>query len=244
MIEPNDFESQSKKKRIIPILLVAAAVIAAGIGGFYIYKILQTPKYKITGKIIDAATEKPLKDIAVVLVSNGEVKLCRSKGDGTYSIEGVAADSQVITEVPIEYDPILVEADFEGAKEKGESEINLDIELPPSLLETTKRVLTAIKDKDHGELWQYLHIDDKNRWGEPESYEEYFIFPEIKDFEIDEEIKELDTWKHQVLDREYPFVSEVSGKTREGNSFKLHFQNVDGFWYLFSEAPIPQEWLE
>lgn len=238
MAEDEKKREPRKMLRIVLIILLSLVVffgLLVGISLLYVNYFI--PRFEISGKVVDAATGQPLPDARIIFISDIDGKSCQSKKDGTFSVKGVVSDSPVYVYPPSGYELHYTEINYEEAKR---NKIEHDIKCSLSVYETSKIVLSAIKSGDYKTVWKYLHPDDKKRWGDKETYQKYFKFPDFKEFTIDGEV-EINTWKHNITRKDYQSVTEISGLIEADKPFKLHFQKVNMFWHLFSEAPAPKE---
>ena len=227
-----------KNKKKILVLVSALVVVLLGAGLFIL---LFT--YKVSGKITDIASQKPIEGVAVGIdgIKN------TTNTEGNYSLEHIKIyqKKNLTISVPSQYEKV-----GEVKIEYKTRDIKKDLELEPTLDGIVGRHLIASKNGQYDYLWDLMHPDDRAYWGSREEYslilkQVYDIQIEVgigtKSMNIGNNIRKLDTWKSPVTSKEYKDIMEVpiegiyveNGKEQPQNDLR-YYQRIDGFYHYFT----------
>jgi len=228
-----------KKKKAILFTILGIVLVCCFISVLFFYT------YSVSGKITDLANKEPVPDIEVSI--NGLID--KTNTNGFFEIKHIKLYQK---------GPLQIEAtkDYEEI-----SSISLDysnrniihnIEIKPTLKVMVNRMNIASRNVQYDYLWDYMHSDDQQYWESRDNYIEAFkkLFgmntelgysaPERK---IEENIRKLEQWKHEITNKEYTNVMEVPVEVKiiydgkEQTQIVLqHWQKINGVWRYFTQA--------
>jgi flagellar basal body-associated protein FliL len=232
-------EGKSSKKWIIIIIVVIILISLIGC-----YFLLFRPNYSVSGKMTDITNKKPVADVTV----SADGKEVKTDKNGDYKLEQLKKETAVTYKQPSKFED--VESAKINFKSKIKSEtVTKDISLVPTVFEMKKRLHEASKYGQYDFSWDFMHPDDQAYWGSKDEYVNTFKkLNEIrenynlarKSYKMSENIRVLQTWKHEVTGKEYKNVTEAPTEwtysNNEISNDTTHLIKVNGIWRYFTQA--------
>jgi len=219
---------------ILPIILVL--ILSGFIFGY---------TYTVEGTVTNIATKQPVEGIVVKVANHKSV----TDEKGNYRVEGIKLfqKENLIVEIPNrEYERVEpVEISYDNRINKK------DFTVEPTLEQISNLVNTSVRYAQYDYLWNFMHPDDKEYWGDKDEYVNLFkeavemrqrLEVSEKSNIIGNNIRILEHWKHTITGKEYNGVMEVPVETiivRSGveqpETTLNYYQWIDGFYHYFTK---------
>lgn len=200
--------------------------------------------YSVSGKVTDITNKQPIKGIKISVASHSQ----ETDEQGTYKITGINIFQKkyLTISAPEQYTKLNnIPLVYSGRQTQK------DIALEPTLIEIVNRTLTGGKNGQFDYLWDLMHPDDQAYWESKEKYksllsERNTIATKLgttqKSSTIGTNIRQLETWKSPITNKEYKNVTEVpveivmviDGKEQPQTDLQ-HFALADGYYRYFTE---------